>query len=348
MSEVLLVRLSAMGDLVQSLGVVASLRAVRPDWRLTLVTQPEWSPLLEGFVGVQRVVLFGRRGGLGGLLALRRALAGQRFDHALDLQGNWKSAFVTRLARVGQRVGMCAGWRQEPASRVLLDRLVTCAADPHPARAAWELAKAIAPDAPFRLARLVASDAERSSEAARLRDLGVDPARPFTAIVVTAGSDPRALRPRLFGELARSVPQPVAVLGPAEAAVGDGDLRDLGLRVVLRHRVGELRRLVALGALLGAAAGEVAGPDQGATHVLLAAGARGRVWFGSQDPRRTAPPLGAALVRRDPPACQPCRERRCANPGGVVCMDFGLDDTVVVPSRLPADSVASADEGRAL
>ncbi|MEZ6038210.1 MAG: glycosyltransferase family 9 protein [Planctomycetota bacterium] len=335
MSDVLLVRLSAMGDLVQSLGAVASLRAARPQWRLTLVTQPEWAPLLQGVDGLHRVVTFARRGGIGGVLALRRTLRGLRFDHALDLQGNWKSAFVTRLAATRDRVGMSGAWRQEPGSRVLLRRVIHCDADPHPARAAWELVKAVAPDAPFCLVRLAATAAELEAEAGALRQLGIDPARAFTAVVVTDPADPRALRSRLLGELARRVPQPVAVLGPAEEAVRDADLQGIGLPVVLRHRRGELRRLVALGALLAAVGGEVAGPDQGASHVLMAAGASGRVWFGSQDPHRTAPPRAVACSRRDPPACQPCRARRCANPAGVVCMDFGLDEAVAVPSRLP-------------
>ena len=60
MKSILLVRLSAMGDLVQSLGAVASLRRVHPDWRVTVVTQREWVPLLEGVEGVDRVVPFHR------------------------------------------------------------------------------------------------------------------------------------------------------------------------------------------------------------------------------------------------------------------------------------------------
>ena len=51
-----------MGDVVHSLGAVASLYAEHPNWRVTFVTQRQWAPLLEGVEGVDRVVSLDRRG----------------------------------------------------------------------------------------------------------------------------------------------------------------------------------------------------------------------------------------------------------------------------------------------
>ena len=70
MTSVLLVRLSAMGDVVQSLGAVRALRAARPDWRLTFVTQTEHAPLLDEPGLVDRIVAFDRGGGLAAVRAL--------------------------------------------------------------------------------------------------------------------------------------------------------------------------------------------------------------------------------------------------------------------------------------
>ncbi|HEB53983.1 MAG TPA: hypothetical protein ENI87_12080, partial [bacterium] len=289
MTGVLLVRLSAMGDLVQSLGAVASLHAVRPDWRVTFVTQREWAPLLQGVPGVARVVAFDRRGGLGAVWRVRRALAAERYRFALDLQGNWKSALLTWLSGARDRIGMAADWRQEPASRWLLRRTITCAATPHPARAAWELVRSIAPDAAFSLPHLRATAAELAAERSWLERAGLDPVRPFRVVIGVDPRDPRALRPERVARLCRES-QAVLLLGPDERGLGFAAPR------VLTHGPGEVRRLVALGNAVAAAGGEVVGPDCGATHVLLAAGARGRVLFGSQDPRRTAPPTATALV----------------------------------------------------
>lgn len=318
MKSVLLVRLSAMGDVVQGLGAAAALRAVRPEGRTTFVTQAGFAPLVQGAPGIDRVVTFERRGGLAAVWRVRQQLRAESYDVALDLQGNWKSALVTRLSGARLRLGMAGPWRQEPASRLLLHRTVASPAIPHPARAAWELVRAIAPGAPFWLPRLVATPAEVAAERAALAALGVAADRPFRLLVVTDPADPRALRPEILAALARSSDlPPVQVMGPAEAA-----LPAIAGVPCVRHGLGEVRRLVALGTVVAAAGGEVCGPDQGASHVLAAAGARCQVWFGAQDPRRTAPPGAVALVHPEPPACAPCRQRQCTHAQGPVCMQF--------------------------
>ncbi len=332
MTAVLFVRLSAMGDVVQGLGAVAALHRVRPDWDLVFATQPAFAPLLQGFPGVAAVVPFGRRDGLGGVFALRRALRAWRFDHVLDLQGNWKSAMVARLAPARHRLGMAARWRQEPTSRWLLSSTIDCDGVPHPARAAYELVRAIAPEAPFLLPQLQATEVEKVHERAALAAIGIDAARRFEVVVVTAANDPRALRPGRIAEFIQRAKVPVVqLLGPAEAAVAAPTTAPM-----LRHERGELRRLVALGAILAANGGQVFGPDQGATHVLAAAGATTRVLSGAQDPRRSSPPGATSHTHPSPPACSPCRRRRCEHAEGPVCMDFPLDGGRPVGLGLPS------------
>lgn len=314
---------------MQSLGAVASLQAVRPDWRVTFVTQREWAPLLDDLPGIDRIVRFDRRGGLPALWVLRRELRREAYDAVLDLQGNWKSALVARLSGAKDSVGMSGNWRQEPRSSLLLRRTVGCDATPHPARAAWELLKQFVADAPFGHPRLWPREAEVADEQAVLTELGVNVASPFRVVVVTDTADPRALRPAAVRELTRDGMPTVLLLGPGESAMATPS------GVVVRHGRGEVRRMIALGALVARAGGEVIGPDQGATHVLLAAGASGRVFFGSQDPRRTAPPSARPFVRAGSLACRPCRSDRCRNPDGVVCMQFGENGVSAVSAMLP-------------
>ncbi|MCR9246190.1 MAG: glycosyltransferase family 9 protein [bacterium] len=327
MNSVLLVRLSAMGDLVHGLGAIAALHAARPELRLTLVTQPENVPLVQGLPALAEVLAFDRRGGLAAWRRLRAELRARDFDVALDLQGNWKSAFVAWLSPARDRVGAGAAWRQEPLSRWLLRRTVVVdRGPPHPAGIAHALAAELAPGLEWQAPELDATAAELTAERAELARRGIDPARPFCVVVVTDPRDPRALRPAAIAELARSNPIPVVrLLGPAEAALPAPEPAAGDLGAELRHGRGEIRRLVALGRLVAASGGEVVGPDQGATHVLAATGARCRVLFGSQDPARTAPIAATALVHPDPPDCSPCRSRRCRHPDGPVCMAFGPD-----------------------
>ena len=332
MTSVLLVRLSAMGDLVQGLGAVAALHEVRPDWRLTFVTQASFAPLLSGFPGLARVVTFARRAGLRGVLDLRRELRSDEYDVALDLQGNWKSAGVAWLSGARDRAGVARPHCQEPMSRVLLRRTVPLSGLPHPARAAWELVRSLAPQAPFTAPRLSATAPEIEREASAIEAIGVDHRRPFGVVVIADPRDPRALlREIVSRETDRSTVPVLHLIGPAEAGVAAAD------RVPsLRHGTAEPRRLIALGQLVARAGGWVLGPDRGATHVLAAAGASCRVMFGAQDPRLTAPPAGTALVHAAPPPCSPCRARRCSHASGPVCMNFDVASGRVVAAGLPA------------
>ena len=336
MTSVLFVRLSAMGDLVQGLGAIQALRRARPDWRLSLVTQPANLPLLEGLDAVTRTFVFERRGGLRALRRLRGQLRAERFDIALDLQGNWKSALVTRCSGARDSLGAAPGARQEPASRLLLARTVPIDGAPHPARVAWQLVRRLAPEVPFCWPRLQATREEVAAEADVLRGLGIDPVMPFRVVVVTDPRDPRALRTSVVEAQAMRGPTPALLLtGPADAG-----LALPGNVPTLRHRAGELRRLVALGVLVAAANGEVLGPDQGASHVLAAAGARTVVLFGAQDPTRTGPPAARALVHPRGPACRPCAQARCNHAQGAVCMDFAPEEGQAVTLSLPADGAA--------
>lgn len=338
MTTVLLVRLSAMGDVVQSLGAVAALHRVRPAWRLVFVTQEPFVPLLEGMPGLADVVPFARRGGLRAFWRLRRGLHAQRADVAVDLQGNWKSALVARCAGAREVLGIAGPWRQEPASRWLLRRTVAGSGVPHPARMAFDLVASLAPEATFELPRLQARADEVAAERRRLHALGLDPARPFGVVIGSDPNDPRALRPHRVAELLAMPERPwLWLAGPDErdVAAPPGVL-------VLRHERGEVRRLLALGALVAQAGGLVVGPDQGASHVLAATGALCRVSFGAQDPKRTAPPAAQAFVHPDGPSCRPCRSHRCHRAEGPVCMDFPLATGAAVELGLPAVAGASA------
>ncbi|MGE3174309.1 MAG: glycosyltransferase family 9 protein [Planctomycetota bacterium] len=331
MSRVLLVRLSAMGDVVQSLGAVAALQAARPDWQLHFATQRENAPLLLE-LGLAGVVAHDRRGGVRAVWRTARALRALRCDLALDLQGNAKSALLARLSGAPERVGAAARWRQEPWSRIGLTRCVEVDGPRHPALVAHAVVAAVAPDAVWHLPRLVATAAEVAAVADRVRSLGVAPERPFRVVAVGRERDPRSQRRGgLAMELAPRDRPVLALLGPQEAGV----TLPAGVPA-LRQLAGSVRELVALGALVSASGGDAVGPDQGPVHVLAAAGAPVTVLFGPQDPERTAPPAARVLRRADPPPCAPCRQRRCHHEQGPVCMSFCSADgaEVAKPSWL--------------
>jgi len=326
--RVLFVRLSAMGDVVQSLGAVAALHRERPDLELFFVTQAPFTALFRGVPGVAEVVGHDRHGGVAALGRTRRALLALGCDVAFDLQGNFKSALIARLSGCKQRIGAGARWRQEPWSRMLLTRCVTVPGPRHPALVATRIVRELAPAAPVLLPRLYADRAEVDRVASRVAASGIDPAVPFRVLVVGAAADCRSQSLAALRRDAGCRDLPVLLLaGPAESSV---ELPP-GARV-LRQGVGQLRELVGLGALLAGVGGSVVGCDRGSTHVLAAAGASTRVLFGPQDPAATAPPAATVLQHPDPPACMPCRSRRCTHRDGPVCMEFSSSEGRQRPS----------------
>jgi ADP-heptose:LPS heptosyltransferase len=314
---VLILRLSAMGDVVQSLGPVQALAEARPDIELHWIVQSTFAPLLDGVSGLASVIGHDRRGGVSAYLRTARVLRRLRPSVALDLQGNWKSAGLARLSGAAERIGARAPARQEPASGMLLTRLVDSPAR-HPFTAALAVVRDVAPSTEALDPRLSPGVSELEAEAAAVRRLGLDPTRPFRVLVLVDPSDCRAQRPGAIEREVQAVDLPVlALTGPEER----------GLEAppgvpVLRHRAGEIRRLVALGGLVADAGGEVFGPDTGAVHILAATGARTLVAFGPNTPQRTGPPAAEVCRHPAPPGCAPCDRRQCRHQDGPVCMDF--------------------------
>lgn len=318
--DVLAVRLSAMGDVVHALGAIEAVARARPHWRVHVVVQREFAPLLSGLDHIASVVEHDRSPAIAGMLRLRRRARQLGCGIALDLQGNWKSALVARLCGAARRIGIDRPWRREPGSAHLLTERVRASVDvAHPRRLALDVVRHVVPDAADLAPRLVAREAEIAHETAALSALGIDAGLPFLGLILGAPTDNRSWPSDQAAREAAACPWPaVVVLGPREP---QGMAWPPGLPL-LRHAGGEVRRLVALGAILARAGGRAIGPDQGPVHVLAAAGAQVTVLYGPQDPARTAPASGTVLLRRDGPACVPCRRRVCDHQEGPVCMRF--------------------------
>ena len=95
--RILVVRLGAMGDIIHTLPAVASLKHSLPGSHITWAISPQWAPLLDGNVFVDRRILV-ERTTLRGLWRSRRELRRDAFDFAVDFQGLVKSALVASVA----------------------------------------------------------------------------------------------------------------------------------------------------------------------------------------------------------------------------------------------------------
>lgn len=102
--SILIVRLSAIGDVMMSTAAVRTLRRHMPDARITWVVESKAESILAGNPDVDEVVVW-RREGLKGVLRLARELMRRKFDIAIDMQGLAKSGLVTVVSGARTRVG---------------------------------------------------------------------------------------------------------------------------------------------------------------------------------------------------------------------------------------------------
>ena len=328
--RVLLIKPSALGDIVQALPVLAGLRRRWPGAHLAWVANAGFAPLLEGCPGLDEVVPFPRRGGLGRLLALASRLRRGRFDLAIDLQGLFRSAAMGWLTGAPRRAGFASA--RELAPWLYTDRLPTQVKAMPAVLANWSMAQALGCDGPPPPARLGISAAHRA-EAARL--LAGQP-RPLLAIHPGASWTTKRWPAEHFAALARRARKRfgvgVAVVGgPGEEPLARAVAQAVGDAADLSGKTG----LLVLAAVLESAQLMLAN-DSGPMHLAAALGTPVVSPFTCTSPLRAGPfgPGHAAVAARV--ACAASYRRRCAS---MVCM------RELTPDRLwPA--LASRLEGR--
>lgn len=113
--NILIVKPSALGDIVHALPVLGAVRAARPDAHITWLVRREFAPLLECVDGLDDILLFDRKqlgrwfwrpAAAKALLNFLRTLKNSRYDLVLDLQGLFRTAFFARLTGCPRRIGM--------------------------------------------------------------------------------------------------------------------------------------------------------------------------------------------------------------------------------------------------
>src|SRR5689334_16221771 len=109
--DVLIVKPSSMGDVLQTLPAVHALKRAYPEAKLRWLVNTEWSPLLTGNPDLEEIILFprGQFRGASGLIrgaGWAYALGRMRPDLALDFQGLLRSALLSRAARPRRVLGL--------------------------------------------------------------------------------------------------------------------------------------------------------------------------------------------------------------------------------------------------
>jgi heptosyltransferase-1 len=275
-SRILVVKLSALGDLLHAVPVVHRL-AEQYHCPIDWVTQPEYADLVACHRDVDRVIAFPRKGGVSKLRTFVRELREQSYDLALDLQGLTKSGLVLGLSKSRRKI---------------------CTSKPREI-AAWfahEIPESKAPT-PHAMDRLF--DSLRHLEINPdpvVYPLEFPPGPEFSSTMSKLAIAPRSRWPgkdwpaERFIELARSLAGQmeleVYVLGgPADRELGVRMVKDIGKN---SHNLCGQHPMLALGVILRQMDCLVCN-DSGPMHMGAAVGTPVVALFGPTDPDKTGP-----------------------------------------------------------
>jgi ADP-heptose:LPS heptosyltransferase len=105
MTELLVIKPSSLGDIVQGLQVATSLKAQRQDLRISWIVREMFAPIVRACEAVDHVYVFERTAGTKGFLKLMRQVRATKFDYVFDMQGLLRTGLMTSRARAKHKVG---------------------------------------------------------------------------------------------------------------------------------------------------------------------------------------------------------------------------------------------------
>jgi ADP-heptose:LPS heptosyltransferase len=307
-SSVLIVRLSALGDVIHTLPALATLRAGLPEARIGWVVEERCADLLHGHPHIDQLIVVPRQAIAKAARAWRmgtaKALLGevtgamraQPYEVAADFQGNAKSAVVGWLSKVKRRVGFAPPDCKEGSHLLTTERIGRRPTGEHRVAKYLELARVIAGGAAA-AESVVPVDAAARERAEAWWGTG----RP--RVMIAPGSSERMPEKRWphFGELAwrmgAAIDANVGITyGPGEVQLAEG---------IAARRPAEFPPLPDLVALL-ATADLVISNDSAPMHLAGQLGTPTVGLFGPTDPALFAPWGPATLALRGTAPCATC------------------------------------------
>lgn len=336
--RILIVRISALGDIVFCTSLLEGLRRAYPGAHIAWLAQPTLAGVLDGDPRLSELIRLpsGALDGLSGLRQTRRVLAQEgHFDWVIDAQGLFKSRLLARMVPARRRYGFAS---KEPGA-FLMDQLHPKGGEPSTIGReyrylAQQLTGGVDPGAP----RLIPSIAARDHADTLMRNSRLEPG--FVALCPFTTRPQKHWREPYWGQLARRLSErglgPFALFGaPADRAAADRILA--GMPPGTADLVGATR-VADLPALLERAR-IVIGVDTGLTHIGSAVRRPTVALFGSTLPYTRGAESPLRVVHLALP-CAPCKRHPTCG-GEFMCMRD------LTPERVADEALGLLDQGAA-
>ncbi|MDA8418641.1 MAG: lipopolysaccharide heptosyltransferase I [Desulfobacteraceae bacterium] len=346
--KILIVKTSAIGDVIHTLPALNCLRRHYPEARIDWLVEEAAAEAVIGHRAVDRVLVSRRKSWIKFIKSGRFLAAGRdfyrlwhdlratRYDLLLDFQGLLKSGIFVFGARARRKVGFGPGMEHAEASWLFLnERLPPVAMDQHAIQRELQLLAAIGIPCQDVVFDFPVRDEDQNQVRRLLAKLGADPSEPMVAInPLTTWPTKHWLNERFAAVADRLGEMGVKVvftggLGEApviaEKIIASMRHRDKAINLAGRT---SLKELAALYGMVQA----VITTDTGPMHVAAAVGTPVVALFGPTAPWRTGPYGDKHRVLRAGLACSPCFKRECQGHEMNCMKNITLDEVLTAVS----------------
>lgn len=333
--SILIVKLSAIGDVIQTLPMVEALKRQFPRARIDWVVEEDASNLLLSHPRVDRVIISRRKSWvkrvlkpgefwktLGEVSRFVRDLRSQHYDWVIDNHGIFKSGLLMLLSRGRRKIGFqaSAGIAEEGSYFFTHERYKPLSIERHALERYLDLVSQMGVQiGPTSLHFPVPPDSLKQAEAL-LRQKGFG-SRPLVVLHPVAKWETKQWPAENFARLISALAQEKATVVITGSPQDEGPVREIlhqagGESIKVLNLVGKTNLMELAG--IFSLSDLVLSPDTGPMHLAAAVKAPLIALFGPTAPWRTGPYGNNPRIIRKGLPCSPCFKKRCQT---VECMN---------------------------
>lgn len=319
--NILIVKLSAIGDVIHALPVAHALKACYPQSCITWVVEKPAYDLLTNNPDIDEIIIFDKPKfkSLGGLLRhgaeLARLLRSRKFDLAIDLQGLFKSGAIAWLSSAPERLVYC---NTREGSHLLSKRVCGQYASGHVVDRYLDVARHLGCKVEQPVFNIQISDDEAQKATTIAAHAGLKLDQPYVVLAIGANW-PNKCWPLLhFAKLADKLYSdniiPVLVGGPKEKQAYEEIVGQTGIPPIDLVGKTTLKQL----AYIIRKARAFLGGDTGPMHLAAALDIPVIALYGPTDTIRNGPYGSKHIALTVTSDCAGCWQRQC--PKNVECL----------------------------
>jgi 3-deoxy-D-manno-octulosonic-acid transferase/heptosyltransferase-1 len=323
--NILIVKLSAIGDVIHTLPALNAIRNYYPNANITWLVEEDAAPLVQGHGALDRVIVSKRKRWLEALRSLSimstvqevwcfiRALRDTRYDMILDFQALLKSGILIALARGRRKIGFGKGLEHMEHSYIFLnERIPAVDMEIHALSRGMILLNAVGIPTSEVEYKLPVSNHDRKKIDELMKQHGINGIKSLIAINPVAKWKTKLWPNKKFAELANMLIDRYDM-----KIVFTGGIKDYSIiQTITSYMKGEAINFAGKTTLIELAAlyeksTLVISTDTGPMHLAAAMGTPVVALFGPTAAWRTGPyGIGHQIITAEL-ECSPCFKRRC-------------------------------------